>query len=120
METRNTADATTPARGECVLCYVARMIDAHGCDTTLRWARRWRDLRLPQETGLEARFERRGGYCDCEIFLNGWDLRPDAQAADADGADEPARSSFPPTCRGVADNSSQPCGQWAPRARLGC
>jgi hypothetical protein len=34
--------------GECLYCYVARMLNEHGCDCTLRWAcgvwerrRRW-------------------------------------------------------------------------------
>ena len=68
---------TTPEPAECVLCYVQRMLGAFGCDCTLRWARRWRDLRLPGATGLERRLESRGGYCDCEVFLNGWTLRDD-------------------------------------------
>src|SRR5438105_4691710 len=73
---------TEPRPDECVLCYVDRMLDAFGCDTTLRWARRWRDLRRPRATGLERRLESRGGFCDCEIFLNGWTLREDLWVPD--------------------------------------
>jgi hypothetical protein len=34
--------------GECLLCYVDRMIDQVGCDTTLRFAKRFRDHRAPR------------------------------------------------------------------------
>ena len=44
---------------------------AVGCDTMLRWARRWRHLVRPRAAGLERRLEARGGFCDCEIFGNG-------------------------------------------------
>ena len=30
---------TQPRAGECLVCYVARMLDEFGCDTTLRFAR---------------------------------------------------------------------------------
>jgi hypothetical protein len=31
---------TTPQAAECVFCFVDRMLDAFGCDTTLRWTAR--------------------------------------------------------------------------------
>jgi len=68
---------TRPRPRECLLCFVDRMLQAFGCDQTLRWARRWRDLRLPRATGLEARLGRSGAFCDCEVFLNGWTVRED-------------------------------------------
>src|SRR6476659_373294 len=74
-----------PREGECVLCYVDRMLGQHGCDTTLRWARRWRELRVPRARGLERRLSARGGCCDCEVFLNGGSLREELQVRDADG-----------------------------------
>lgn len=108
-------EATTPADGECVLCFVNRMLDAFGCDTTLRWARRWRALRAPRATGLERRLEGRGGFCDCEIFLNGWSLRPDLLVPDEDG--EPTWPQPRPACTGVRERSSQPCANWVPWRR---
>jgi hypothetical protein len=101
------AVAPSPHRGECLLCYVARMLATRGCDNTLRWARRWRDLRLPRATGLERRLRARGGYCDCEALMNGWALRSELEALDGDvEPDDPA------PCPGVPSRSSQPCGQW--------
>ena len=109
------AEVTTPADGECALCYVNRMLEAFGCDTTLRWARRWRALRLPRATGLERRLETRGGFCDCEIFINGWDLRADLQVPDEEG--ELEWPLLRPPCAGVGGRSSQPCAIWVPRDR---
>ncbi|RBY74445.1 DUF2695 domain-containing protein [Geodermatophilus sp. TF02-6] len=102
-------ELTAPAPAECVLCYVERVLAAFGCDCTLRWARRWRDLRLPRATGLERRLEARGG-CDCEVFLGGWMLRDELQVPDEDG--EPAWPAERPPCAGVGPRSSQPCGNW--------
>lgn len=119
--------ATRPRPGECLLCFVARMLDAFGCDNTLRWVRRWRDLRLPRATGLEARLGRAGGFCDCEVFLNGWTVRPDRLPAAADefdredfdgeDVDEDDLPGPLAACAGVGPRSSQPCGRWVRRTR---
>ena len=106
---------TAPGSAECVLCYVERVLAAFGCDGTLRWARRWRDLRLPRATGLERRLESRGGFCDCEVFMNGWTLRDDLQVRDEDG--HLGRPAERPACAGVGPRSSQPCGIWQPWRR---
>ena len=106
---------TAPAADECVLCYVDRMLEAFGCDTTLRWARRWRDLRVPRATGLERRLGSRGGFCDCEVFLNGWTLRDELQVPGEDG--EPAWPAQRPPCAAVGPRSSQPCANWVPWRR---
>jgi hypothetical protein len=89
------------------------MLNAFGCDTTLRWARRWRDLRMPRATGLERRLGQRGGYCDCEIFLNGWDLAGENQVRDEDG--ELGWPIVRPPCAG--GRASQPCANWVPQRR---
>lgn len=109
---RTLADSlTAPGAKECVLCYTARQVAEFGCDTTLRWATRWRDLRLPRATGLEKRLGRVGGFCDCEIFLNGWDLR-DALCP-LDDESEPVGWPDPlPSCALMSVRSSQPCANW--------
>jgi hypothetical protein len=103
--------APLPEPEECLLCYVARMVAERGCDTTLRWARRWRALRLPGAAGLERDLRAHGGYCDCEIFTNGWMLASDLEALDDDGDFEPGD---PAPCPGVSSGSSEPCSQWVP------
>jgi hypothetical protein len=62
---------TEPQEGECLFCFVARMMDEHGCDHTLRWATRYRDLCAPRATALEERLSRMGAFCDCGIFRHG-------------------------------------------------
>ena len=109
---------TDPREGECLLCYVFRLLD-HGC-TGLRWARHYRDLRAPRATGLERRLGRSGGYCDCEIFLNGYELAeehwvPGEEETDADGDVTVTDPSYPdpmPPCRGVRRGSTQGCELW--------
>jgi hypothetical protein len=104
---------TRPRPRECLFCFVDRMLTAFGCDCTLRWVRRWRELRLPRASGLEERLGRRGGFCDCEVFLNGWTVRDDLLVADEDGErDWPSER---PECPGVDPRSSQPCTTWVPR-----
>ena len=64
----------------------------------------------PNATGLERRLEARGGFCDCEIFWNGWTLREDLRVRTEDGDLEwPAAL---PSCAGLAPRSSQPCANW--------
>ena len=61
---------TEPADRECLRCFLLRMISEFGCDGTLRWTVRWRDLRAPRATGLPGRLEQLGGCCDCEVVMN--------------------------------------------------
>lgn len=113
-----------PRRGECLLCYVHRMIIEFGCDCRLRFATHYRDVRAPRATGLERRLGQVGGYCDCEIFLNGYELRPQYWVPetddDVDEDDEPELT-WPdplPDCAGVRAGSTQPCSLWSRRLRL--
>lgn len=120
---RLAAELTEPQPGECLLCYVYRMLE-HGC-TGLRWASRYRDLRAPRATALERRLGERGGFCDCEIFLNAFDLRPEhlepeREYIDTDGVVTITDPMYPnpmPTCRGARRGSTRPCGLWAARTR---
>lgn len=116
------AEITRPQPSECLQCYVARMLDSFGCDTTLRFALRYRDLTAPAAVALQARLARVGGFCDCEIFLNGWWLerrfwesvsRP-RRSSEETGATAPP-APLPP-CGGVRRGSTQPCANWARRA----
>jgi hypothetical protein len=106
-----TAEATTTFPRECLLCYVDRMLTAFGCDTTLRWAVRWRDRRAPRAMGLESRLHARGGYCDCEIFGNGWDLANELKVPDGHG--NLVWPEVRPRC--IGGLSTQPCDNWVPR-----
>ena len=107
---------TTPKASECLFCYVYRMLASHGCNGKLHWAAFWRDLRAPRATALERRLSERGGYCDCEIFMNGWTPSEAITKWDPETEDEiwpdPMLS-----CPGVRPRSSQSCSLWQPMSR---
>jgi hypothetical protein len=104
-------ELTQPRPDECLACYVHRMLVDHGCDNTLRSARRFRDLRSPTATGLERRLGDLGGYCDCEIFMNAYQLARHALVRDLD-TDELEWPAVLPDCGGVGARSTRPCGNW--------
>ena len=114
------ADLTEPLPRECLLCFVHRMLGAFGCRTTLRFATRYRDLRAPRAVGLERRLGDRGGFCDCEIFINGWSaarhLWTPEVVAEHDGWVEVLEEAEPPSsmpgCLGARLGSTQPCALW--------
>jgi Protein of unknown function (DUF2695) len=89
---------TQPREGECLRCYLIRMLRAHGCDGTHRWTVRWRDARAPRATGLLRKLARLGGCCcDCEVIFNVW----------REYEDEDEDQSLP--CSGVPDGFVEPC-----------
>ena len=111
-ELRSMADARTrPGTTECLACYMARMLQSYGCDNTLRWAQRFRDLRSPRATGLEERLGRLGGFCDCELFMNGIQLARHVLVRDL-ATDELEPPSEQPDCAGVRTTSTRWCTNW--------
>ena len=104
-------ELTDPHEGECLFCYVYRMLEFGCLPYRLAWARQWRDLRAPRATNLERRLGARGGFCDCEIFLNGWQPRDLV----LDGNGDYAYPATMPPCRGVRRGSTRPCPLWVPK-----
>ena len=116
-ELRLLADtATRPRPAECLACFVARMLDEFGCDSTLRWAQRFRDARSPTATGLERRLGSMGGFCDCEIFLNGLQLARHVLVRDVH-TDELEPPEELPDCAGVRRTSTRWCANWERQGR---
>ena len=105
---------TQPKAGECLHCYVYRMLE-FGC-TGLRWAKRYRDLRAPRATALEGRLMSKGAGCDCEIFMNGWTLLRQYKVYDPEGEEYEYPEELP-ACKGVRGGSVQPCGLWTVQRR---
>src|SRR5262245_53595798 len=103
---------TAPFPVECLMCFVWRMLAAFGCNATRRWARHWRDAKAPRATALERRLGSAGGYCDCQIFLNGW-----APAGAPRWADQPVplRLATAGLCAGVRTGCTRPCTRWVRR-----
>jgi hypothetical protein len=101
---------TVPGAGECLACYVMRMLD-FGCHG-LSWALRYRDQTAPRATALPRKLGAMGAYCDCEIFLNAYQPNPTHFALDPHGDDRRADAPLPgspgwlgPTVRIVDQNA---------------
>lgn len=117
---------TAPRPRECLLCYVARMLEEFRCDCTLRFAQGYRERAAPRATALTRRLARVGGFCDCEIFLNGWSPHPrlwspprfEIEGGVTYRTDPEPPEQLPP-CTGVHPGSTQPCGMWVRRGRGG-
>ena len=110
-----------PHPRECFVCFVDRMVMAHGCSNRLQWLRLWRGRAAPRATALERRLAAKGACCcDCEILLNAYVRRADAERLRfRDWEEDPlARPREPPPpCLGVGRGSAKPCGLWVARPR---
>lgn len=112
---RRAGELTEPRHGECLLCFVARSLREFGCDTTLRWATRFRSCAAPRATSLERRLGSVGGFCDCEIFLNGYQMCDElCRREDGEIVGWPHEL---PSCRGVRRGSTRPCAIWERQRR---
>ena len=103
-------ELTTPKAGECLVCYVLRMLEQFGC-RGLTWATRFRDLQALRATALQARLAQRGAFCDCEILLNAYEMHPSFFSYDQ-LADEYVAPDTRPSCGQVRRGSVQPCRIW--------
>jgi hypothetical protein len=103
-----------PAPRECLVCYVARMLDLEDCDDTLQWTLRFRDRRSPSATGLEHRLAAKGVQCDCAV-LSDYRLARHLLVRDlaSDELEPPAEA---PLCDGVGHSSTHPCVNWERRS----
>ncbi|MGH8888196.1 MAG: DUF2695 domain-containing protein [Acidothermaceae bacterium] len=64
-----TSEASKLDGGECLYCYLLRMIGSFGCRGH-RFTQRWIESQ-PRLHGWVIRWvERGGGYCDCEVIFN--------------------------------------------------
>lgn len=64
------AEEWTNPNGECLACYLIRMLEEFGCDGTLRWTRRWRDCEAPADKNLLRRFKARTLHYDSDVMIN--------------------------------------------------
>ena len=112
----------SPGPGECLFCYLWRMVEIHGCDG-LFWAKRYQELCAPRDKSLVRLLEAHGGYCDCEVAMNvvvphylAWGRVPDGEVDEEGWAgEEPDK----PNCPGVPQGSTMPCGLWIGNGAVG-
>jgi len=114
------AELVAPEGRECLACYVNRMLCEFGCDGTVRFALRYRDIRVPRATALARTLADGGGFCDCEVLMNVFSpaarlWTPGRWVENEDGDEEYVEAAEPesiPPCSGVRAGSAKPCGSW--------
>jgi hypothetical protein len=100
-----------PQDGECLVCFVARMVGELGCDSSLLWARRFRDLRSPTATALVRKYMDQLVVCDCLIVHKAH--QPVRELMERDiHSDELRRPAHLPPCSGVRRTNTRACANW--------
>jgi hypothetical protein len=100
-----------PHEGECLVCFVERMVAEYGCDSSLLWATRFRDLRSPTATALEKRLRSKAVRCDCLVFQKAYQPVREVMVRDVH-TDELERPKRMPPCAGVRRTNTRPCAHW--------
>ncbi|WP_415078781.1 DUF2695 domain-containing protein [Microbacterium sp.] len=90
-------ELTAARQGECLPCYLDRVLRDAPCDGSLRLTCAYRDARAPRATKLERRLRDHGGQCDCEVLMNVYWSKSDQVMP----------------CTGVGRGSTQPCELWS-------
>ena len=100
-----------PQVRECLVCFVARMVEEFGCDSSLLWTRRFRDLRSPAATAVERRYGEQLVICDCLVLHKAHRPTRELMVRDVhtDELDRPDRM---PPCSGVRRTSTRACANW--------
>lgn len=109
------SELTAPRKGECLCCYLERVLAEFPCDGTQRLTLHYRDTTAPRATTLRDRLSRMGACCcDCEVLLNAYQpADPDRPVRAFAGEAEKSRThDAAPPCQGVRRGSVQPCGNW--------
>lgn len=100
-----------PVQGECVACFVRRMVERCACTGTLIWAEHWKRVRSPSASAFIGRLERRGAVCDCALVSVLWTLSPEHWTFTTSG--ELTAPDVAPACAGVRPRATGPCGLWS-------
>lgn len=100
-----------PQERECLVCFVARMLDEFGCDGSLLWTRRFRDLRSPTATAVERRYGEQLVPCDCLVVHKAHRPTRELMVRDVhtDELEWPDRM---PPCAGVRRTNTRACANW--------
>ena len=91
----------------------------HGCDSSLLWAIRFRDLRSPTATALERRFLAQAVRCDCLVLQKAYQPVREVLVRDVH-TDELERPAQLPPCAGVRRTNTRPCANWERGSMASC
>lgn len=71
-------DLPVPRVGECLACFLHRVLARQPCDMKLTQTRRWQSMQRrsgARTAGLTAHLKRNAAFCDCEVLMNGYPER---------------------------------------------
>lgn len=111
--------------GECLACYVTRMVFLHGCDGTWRFVEH-HEATADEPAASSCAEWRRDGACDCAVYDLGFDLAEDVEEPvehlDTGGVPVVLHHEWPwpnpHPCRGVGAGPGEPCSLWQPLERI--
>lgn len=108
---------TSVRAGECLACFLHRMVGDQSCLGSFAWTEHYRQVRARRAAALVRRLEAAGAVCDCEVVTQVWRLSPGLWVRDAEtGAF--VEPSVLPECAGVRPTSTQSCSNWVPAHRI--
>ena len=106
-----------PHPGECLACFVHRMLAMARCSDSLGWAEHYRLVRARRAVSLTKRLAAQGATCDCAVVTDLW--RPSiALWSRDDDIDDLAPPKDLPPCGCVRAGSTKPCPLWVPATSL--
>lgn len=97
--------------GECLACFLHRMIGTAECLGEFTWTEHYRHVRSPRAVALERRLRAAGATCDCDVLDRVWRLNGALLVRDAvtDGLVPPTE---PVSCAATRPRSTRPCTNW--------
>lgn len=113
--TRSPLDPThgaSPRAGECLACFLHRMLSDLDCVGTFAWSEHYGASRAVGSEGLVDRLRERGALCDCALIDLVWSLTPAARVTDPLSR-QLVIPDPPPECAGVSPSSLLPCTLWS-------
>lgn len=114
--TRRTLDerlGTSIQQGECLVCFLHRMVGLDTCSGSFAWTEHYRVARAPQAVALERRLRAAGACCDCEVPGGVWQLNGGLLARDPHSGQLVVPDELP-SCAVTRPRSTRPCVNWTP------
>lgn len=106
------AQGSSPRAGECLACFLRRMLSDLDCVGTFAWSEHYGASRALRSGVLVDRLRERGALCDCALIDLVWSLTPAARVTDPLSR-QLVIPDPPPECAGVSPSSLLPCTLWS-------
>lgn len=111
----------SPRPGECLACFLHRMLAGLPCVGTFAWTEHYRSSLARRAVSLVDRLRSRGAACDCSVVDVVWWPRtgsPGTLSGERDLVPPTLRPARQPPCGRQQTRPSQACSNWAERRDL--